>query len=50
MDLSFEWDICMCLCLSSKVMISVNNIFGIGYCFFLLIYNERLDNILEALL
>ena len=31
------------------VMISANNIHGVGY-FFLLIYNERLENIMEALL
>ena len=32
------------------VVISANNMFGVGYCLFWLIYDERLGNVLEALL
>ena len=36
--------------LGLRAMISVNNMFGVGYCIFLLIYNEKLENIIDSLL
>lgn len=32
------------------VMINANNMLGVVYCFVWLIYNKRLENIMEALL